>query len=52
VCLDPYLGYTECYLRVALEIHRIDVYSPAPHVSNAQCTPDRDQETSTVPPHI
>jgi len=52
VCLDPYLGYTERYLHVALEIRRIDVYSPAPHVSNAQCTPDGDQDTRTVPPHI
>ena len=25
MCLDPYLGYTEQYLHVALEIHRIDV---------------------------
>jgi hypothetical protein len=25
VCHDPYVGYPEQYLRVALEIHRIDV---------------------------
>ena len=25
MCQDPYLGYTERYLRVALEMHRIDV---------------------------
>ena len=25
MCLDPYLGYIEWYLRVALEIRRIDV---------------------------
>jgi len=25
VCLDPYLGYPEQYLHVALEIRRIDV---------------------------
>ena len=25
MCLDPYLGYTERYLHVALEICRIDV---------------------------
>ena len=25
MCQDPYLGYTERYLRVVLEIRRIDV---------------------------
>ena len=42
-----------CHIGVGYQqTGRLFYGSPTSHVSTAQCTPDRDLDTPTVPPHI